>query len=122
MNAIQENTAVFPDRRAKSGVLLKRYSNAEEETLTAGTSGSDKGTLALGWFNSASGLISSIFGFVSENKYGTAAYNNARAAEANAEAAKYTSSGSKNTGLWIALAVVGVIVIGLVVFLSTKKK
>ena len=137
MNTIIENAVALPDRRTKSGALRKQYSNilpensslitvpTEEEMLgTTGTGTTSSGSNAMGWVNTISGAISSVAGSVSsiwntsnEGKYGTTAYNQALAAQAQSK-----NSTTDNKGLVIAISVVGVVLLVGIVALIAKKK
>jgi len=147
MNAIKENTVVFPKMKAdQSGVVKGKYSNIENygdsNTPLIGlspsemvalqqnggtSSGSNTGSSALGWFDSVSGFISGMFADINgaisnrnQKQWGTDAYNQRMAAEANAQAA--ANAKQKNTGLWIAIAVVALLVIVGFALLISKKK
>lgn len=140
MNTIKENTVVFPKMKAdQSGVLRVKHSTYDpnsfdvptyEEMISSTsttTTTTSSGSNAQGWVNTVSGLFSNmgnivngIFGNVNQSKYGTDSYNQARIAEANANAA--ANSKQNNTGLWIAIAVVALLVIGGFALLISKKK
>lgn len=145
MNAIKENTVVFPKMKAdQSGVLKVRYSNSGNNSYgpsmdgyedlyalgsSSGTSSSSSsGSNALGWVDTISGMFgkigdiaNGIFGNVNQSKYGTDSYNQARIAEANAQAA--ANAKQKNTGLWIALVVLALLmVVGFALVITKKRK
>ena len=138
MNTIKENTVVFPKMKAdQSGVLRVKHSAYDPDSFdvptyeqmisSTSTTTTSSGSNAQGWVNTVSGLFSNmgnivngIFGNVNQSKYGTDSYNQARIAEANANAA--ANSKQNNTGLWIAIAVVALLVIGGFALLISKKK
>ena len=148
MNAIKENTVVFPKMKAdQSGVLKVRYSNLDPDrynigktTFGTGSTGSGStgsgstdlgstgsGNNALGWFDSVTVFVSGMFtdittliGLKNEKQWGTESYNLRMAAEANAQAA--ANAKQKNTGLIIAVVAVAVVmVVGFGILIARKK-
>ncbi len=142
MNAIQENTVLFPKMKAdKSGVIRQRYSNVVNYGSTAnpalafspsemagmqnnGTTTTGTGSNAQGWVDTVSGLINTvvsgangIIGNINQGKFGTDAYNNAQAAMYNSQ----NKTESKNTGLIIAIVVVALLmVVGFGILIAKK--
>lgn len=138
MNAIKENTVVFPKMKAdQSGVLKVRYSNLDPDrynigkttygTGSTGSGSTGSGNNALGWFDSVTGFVSGMFtdittliGLKNEKQWGTESYNLRMAAEANAQAA--ANAKQKNTGLIIAVVAVAVVmVVGFGILIARKK-
>ena len=149
MNAIKENTVVFPKMKAdQSGVVKGKYSNLNPDNYNIGnqsfgtgsngslfsgnytnggtsssSSSSSKGfdwNSLSGMFQSLVGGASSLWGNYNQTKYGTDSYNQARIAESEAYAA--ANSKQKNTGLWIALVVVALLmIVGFALLISKKK-
>ena len=143
MNAIKENTVVFPKMKAdQSGVLKVRYSNLDPDrynigkttygTGSTGSGSTDSGSTgsgnnALGWFDSVAGFVSGMFtdittlvGLKNEKQWGTESYNLRMAAEANAQTA--ANAKQKNTGLIIAVVAVAVVmVVGFGILIARKK-